>query len=29
VLSLVAQGDTNVEIGQRLFISADTAKMLC
>jgi DNA-binding NarL/FixJ family response regulator len=26
VLSLVAQGDTNVEIGQRLFISADTAK---
>ena len=29
VLSLVAQGDTNVEIGQRLFITADTAKMLC
>ena len=26
VLSLVAEGDTNVEIGQRLFISADTAK---
>ena len=26
VLSLVAKGDTNVEIGQRLFISADTAK---
>ncbi len=26
VLTLVAQGDTNVEIGQRLFISADTAK---
>lgn len=26
VLSLVAAGDTNVEIGQRLFISADTAK---
>ena len=26
VLSLVAQGDTNVEIVERLFISADTAK---
>lgn len=26
VLSLVAEGDTNVEIGQRLFISADTVK---
>lgn len=26
VLTLVAQGDTNVEIGQQLFISADTAK---
>ena len=26
VLTLVAEGDSNVEIGQRLFISADTAK---
>lgn len=26
VLSLVAEGDTNIEIGERLFISADTAK---
>ena len=26
VLSLVAQGDSNVEIGQQLFITADTAK---
>ena len=26
VLSLVAAGDTNIEIGQRLFISPDTAK---